>query len=399
MEELVLSAAVAGARLTEMGINVKFTPLLARPPTVTTTLPLIAPAGTGTRIEFTLQNVGVARVPPNETVLEPSVDPKPPPLICTEAPAPPDVGFRLVIIGAGVTAKFTPLLAMPATITTTFPVEAPTGTNTEMLVGVQRLGDAATPLNVTVPKVGPKFNPVIVTCSPTGPDVGLKLVMVGVGRTVNPTPLLATPLTVTTTFPVVVPDGTVATMFVALQLPAIPAETPPNVTVLDPCEGPKFDPAIVTCVPTGPETGFRLEILGGKTPLAVLNAAKPAPQLSDAASVAVAEMGPATAWMPSSTINLVLGAAGTLSSLANPLPGAYVAPFAVTSAVNTKSPPIVVAAVPLFKAVPVPWAATAASREFDAAKPEYSRIAKRIVLLETDSDTVTVFAPPAIFSA
>jgi hypothetical protein len=288
---------------------------------------------------------------------------------------------------------------MPATITTTFPVEAPTGTNTEMLVGVQRLGDAATPLNVTVPKVGPKFNPVVVTCSPTGPDVGLKLVMVGVGRTVNPTPLLATPLTVTTTFPVVVPDGTVATMFVALQLPAIPAETPPNVTVLDPCEGPKFDPAIVTCVPTGPETGFRLEILGGKTPLAVLNAAKPAPQLSDAASVAVAEMGPATAWMPSSTINLVLGAAGTLSSLANPLPGAYVAPFAVTSAVNTKSPPIVVAAVPLFKAVPVPWAATAASREFDAAKPEYSRIAKRIVLLETDSDTVTVFAPPAIFSA
>ena len=166
-----------------------------------------------------------------------------------------------------------------------------------------------------------------------------------------------------------------------------------------PCDAPKFDPAMVTDVPTGPLFGVRLVMLGGRVPLAALNAAKPPPQLSDAASVAVAEMGPATAWMPSSTISFVFGAVGTLSSIANPLPGAYVAPFAVTSAVNTRAPPFVVVAAPLFKAVPVPWAATATSREFDAAKPEYSRIAKRIVLLEIDSDTVTVFAPPAIFSA
>jgi len=397
----VPKVTVVGETLTAMTITVNGAPLLAKPATVMTTFPVVAPTGTGAVMPVLLQRVGFAAVPLNVIVLVPCDAPKPVPPIVTGVPTDPEVGPRLVMLGGTIAVKRTPLLARPPTVTTTFPVVEPFGTGTTMLVALQLAGVAAVPLNVTVldPCDAPKFVPVIVTEVPTGPEGGLRFVIFGIGRTVNPTPLLATPLTVTTTFPVVVPDGTVATMFVALQLPAIPAETPPNVTVLDPCEGPKFDPAIVTCVPTGPETGFRLEILGGKTPLAVLNAAKPAPQLSDAASVAVAEMGPATAWMPSSTINLVLGAAGTLSSLANPLPGAYVAPFAVTSAVNTKSPPIVVAAVPLFKAVPVPWAATAASREFDAAKPEYSRIAKRIVLLETDSDTVTVFAPPAIFSA
>jgi len=63
--------AVAGARLTEMGSTVKFTPLLERPPTITTTLPLVAAAGTVTVIEVRLQDVGVAGVPANETVLEP----------------------------------------------------------------------------------------------------------------------------------------------------------------------------------------------------------------------------------------------------------------------------------------------------------------------------------------
>ena len=60
--------------------------------------------------------------------------------------------------------------------------------------------------------------PVIVTEVPTGPDVGARLVMVGVGSTVNVIPLLATPLTVTTTGPVVALAGTGTTMDVALQL-------------------------------------------------------------------------------------------------------------------------------------------------------------------------------------
>jgi len=51
--------------------------------------------------------------------------------------------------------------------------------------------------------------------------------------TVNVTPLLATPLTVTRTFPVVAPLGTGAEILVALQLVGV-VEMPLNVTVLVP---------------------------------------------------------------------------------------------------------------------------------------------------------------------
>src|SRR5207249_1994718 len=78
--------------------------------------------------------------------------------------------------------------------------------------------------------------------------------MFGVGSTVKLTPLLGTPLTVTTTLPVLAPLGTVATMDVALQLVAV-ALVPLNVTVLVPCVEPKFVPVIVTDVPTAPEVG------------------------------------------------------------------------------------------------------------------------------------------------
>ncbi len=56
--------------------------------------------------------------------------------------------------------------------------------------------------------------------------------------------------------------GTSATMLVALQLETVAAVVPLNVTVLEPCADPKFEPEIVTKVPTGPEVGFRLVILG-----------------------------------------------------------------------------------------------------------------------------------------
>jgi hypothetical protein len=78
------------------------------------------------------------------------------------------------MLGAGVVnVKFTPLLATPPTVTTTFPVVAPLGTGTTMLVGPQLVGVPAVPPNVTVlvPCVAPKFVPVIVTDVATGPDV------------------------------------------------------------------------------------------------------------------------------------------------------------------------------------------------------------------------------------
>ena len=57
--------------------------------------------------------------------------------------------------------------------------------------------------------------------------------------TVKPTPLLATPETVTTTFPVVAPLGTVVAIVVAPQL-VTGAVVPLKLTVLVPWVDPKF---------------------------------------------------------------------------------------------------------------------------------------------------------------
>lgn len=136
-----------------------------------------------------------------------------------------------------------------------------------MLVALQPVGVAVVPLKVTalLPCVAPKFIPVIVTEVPTGPEVGDKLVMLGVDVTVKLTPLLATPETVTTTLPVVAPVGTGATMLVALQLVGV-AVVPLNVTVLLLCVDPKLVPVIVTNVPTAPEVGERGGVMLGDPP-------------------------------------------------------------------------------------------------------------------------------------
>jgi hypothetical protein len=163
-------------------VTVNVAPLLAVPPTVTTTLPVVAPFGTGTTMLVALQLVGVPAVPLNFTVLVPCVVPKFVPVIVTGVPAGPDVTLRLVMLGAGiVTVNVTPLLAVPPTVTTTLPVVAPFGTGTTMLVALQLVGVPGVPLNSTVlvPCVAPKFVPVIVTGVLTGPEVTLKLPMLG----------------------------------------------------------------------------------------------------------------------------------------------------------------------------------------------------------------------------
>src|ERR1700689_3962233 len=161
-------------------------PLLARPPRVTTTAPVVAVVGTGTLMLAALQLVGVATVPLNVTVLVPCVDPKFAPAIVTAAPTVPEVGFTLIMLGE-IAVKLTPLLATPPTVTTTLPVVAPLGTGATMLVAAQLVGVAVVPLNFTVlvPCVAPKFVPVIVTAAPTDPRVRASDVIVGVAVTVN----------------------------------------------------------------------------------------------------------------------------------------------------------------------------------------------------------------------
>src|SRR5580693_5630751 len=157
------------------------------PPTVTTSMPVVAPFGTATTILVALHAVGVAAIPWNVTALVPCDAPKFAPAIVTEVPTTPDVGFRLVRLGGGGgggdTVKGTALLASPPTVTTTLPVVAPPGTGTTMLVALQLVGVAARVLNVTVlvPWLAPKFVPAIVTAVPTTPDVGFTLVRLGGG--------------------------------------------------------------------------------------------------------------------------------------------------------------------------------------------------------------------------
>jgi hypothetical protein len=80
----------------------------------------------------------------------------------------------------GVTVKAAPMLP-PLVRTIRFPVVAPDGTWTTMLVLLQLSGMAGVTLNVTVlvPCVAPKFVPVIVTTVPTRPALGLRLTMLG----------------------------------------------------------------------------------------------------------------------------------------------------------------------------------------------------------------------------
>ena len=107
------------------------------------------------------------------------------------------------------------------------------------------MGAAVTPPMFTklVPCVGPKFDPVIVTNVPAGPDVGFKLVMV-TGVTVKLTLLLEKPPTVTTTGPVVAPVGTGTVIPVSIQFdtPCRTAGVPLNVTVSPATNVPKFVP-------------------------------------------------------------------------------------------------------------------------------------------------------------
>jgi hypothetical protein len=257
------TAPEVGERLVIPGVTAKLEPVLATLATVTTTdaLPKLKPLGTVTAMLVALQLVTVAPVLPKVTVLVPCAEPKPVPAIVIGVPTGPEAGERLEMVG--VTVKLDPLLATPPTVTTTLPVVAPLGTVTAMLVAPQLVTVAVAPAKVTVlpPCVAPKLVPVIVTGVPTVPEVGDRLVMPGV--TAKLEPVLAWPPTVTTTdaLPKLKPLGTVTTMLVALQV-LTAALVLPNFTVLLPCVAPKLLPVIVTAVPTGPEVGDRLPMLG-----------------------------------------------------------------------------------------------------------------------------------------
>lgn len=88
-----------GVRLLILGTTVKATELLASPPTIRTTLPVVAALGTETVMLVLLQLLTVAAVPLKSTVLEPWAGPKPAPVMVTDVPTMPELGLRLVMLG------------------------------------------------------------------------------------------------------------------------------------------------------------------------------------------------------------------------------------------------------------------------------------------------------------
>ena len=144
-------------------------------------------------------------------------------------------------------------------VTEMVPLVAEFGTVAETWSSSVTLNDALLPLNFTaVAPVNPV--PVLPTFAPIGPEVGVKLAIVGGGKlTVKFVVEVAVPPgVVTVIFPVTAPAGTLVAICVALvtvNVAAFPATT----TLLTPV---KFVPVIVMAAPTAPLAGEKLEIVG-----------------------------------------------------------------------------------------------------------------------------------------
>ena len=132
------------------------------------------------------------------------------------------------------------------------------------------------------PRKAPKFEPLILTESPTCPVSGFNLLISGpvlspaleattvrdtvlAPVTVKEIPLLSCPPDLTTIRPLETPAGT-ATRISVLLHEAGTAHTPSKLTPLHPWEtsidGPKFSPMISTVVPSRPKVVFTASITG-----------------------------------------------------------------------------------------------------------------------------------------
>jgi hypothetical protein len=166
----------------------------------------------------------------------------------------------------------------PGVVRATFPVVAPLGTVAVIEVAEATWKLALAPLNLTV--VAPvKWVPEIVTDVPTGPLVGANDEINGAPTTANTFGLVAVPFGVfTLILPLVAPLGTVAVIFEAETTVKV-AFVRLNLTSVAPF---KFEPLIVTFVPTLPWTGLTDEILGtaiedARDPTATASASTTAP--------------------------------------------------------------------------------------------------------------------------
>lgn len=189
------------------------TPLL-----VTVIGPEDAPEGTDVVMLEELDDVTTAGVPLKDTMGEGL---KSLPLIVTVAPTAPSEGVIREIAGVGNTSKDDALVVItPFNVKEIVPSDAPTGTEVVILLEVEAVTIAATPLKATALLDGVvlKLFPDNTTVAPTAPLVGANPVMDGVGNTVKSSTLVTvTPLAVMEIFPDVAPIGTVVVMLLVVE--------------------------------------------------------------------------------------------------------------------------------------------------------------------------------------
>ena len=156
---------------------------------------MVDPDGTVAWIAVSELTMNVALTPLNVTAVAPV---KLVPLMVTLVPTGPLVGAKLVIVGGSTTVNALELGAVPPGVATlSGPDLAPAGTVAWIAVSEVTVKLALTPLNLTE-EAPVKLVPLMVTLVPTGPLVGVKLVIAGPLTTVNELALVAVPAGVVT---------------------------------------------------------------------------------------------------------------------------------------------------------------------------------------------------------
>jgi hypothetical protein len=108
------------------------------------------------------------------------------------------------------------------------------------------------------------------TVAPIAPLVGFRLVIVGVGRTVNIGPVTVTPPVVTEIVPLDAPTGTVVVMLVVVEDVTVAVMLLLNFTRLLAGVALNPVPVIVTLAPTAPLVGLKLVMVGNTVKLVEL---------------------------------------------------------------------------------------------------------------------------------
>jgi hypothetical protein len=145
------TAPLVGVKLVMAGVarTVKLEALVAVTPEVVTEIgPVVAPGGTITVNVVEVAPETVAAVPLNSTRLLDGVVLKLVPVIVTVAPIAALVGEKLVMVGGASTSKLETLVTVtPLEVTLIGPSEAEAGTVATMVVALDEVTEAFTPLN------------------------------------------------------------------------------------------------------------------------------------------------------------------------------------------------------------------------------------------------------------